>query len=198
MAKNQEKDTELDTVMTQLQVLDAEAAENAKVRMSMFMANMLVKGIEKFSKMRQDSLPQGVNKPDHSTNKYQQYASTKMPTGHKAEQDFNKVTGLDPSYYHTMRNLGNYQADRNDAAHETQYDFARLLLSDRYKNEFEGWYLPPLFEWVYDMTVEEAAKVKQNPKRPGQGEVRKEYLDQWLALGKGKLGNPEIAHRQKK
>ena len=184
ITKDQDKDTELDTIRTELEALSAEAAENAQVRMSMFMANMLVKDVEEFSKMGKDRLPQGVNKPDHSTNKYQQYASS-MPTGHKAEQDFHKATGLDPSYYRTLRNLKDYQDDRNDAAHETQHDFARLLLSNHYKNEFEGWYLPPLFEWIYDITVKEAAKVKQNPKRPGQGEMRKEYFDQWLALGKG-------------
>lgn len=45
IAKDQEKDTNLDTTMTKPEPLNAGAAENAKIRLTMDMAKMLVKGV---------------------------------------------------------------------------------------------------------------------------------------------------------
>lgn len=125
------------------------------------MANILVEGIKKFAKMRGDTFPEGGNDPTHSTNRYQQYAS-KMPVDKEAEEAWINNTHLDKTYLTMLKKVGQYQDKRNEAAHETEKEFAQLLLSPRYKDKGPHMRFGPTFNWVYGKTVDEAAAMVPN------------------------------------
>ncbi len=184
---------EMDEMKSQFAVLDAQLAAIDNVRLTMFVANLLLEAIKKLAKIRGEQFPKGNNDPEHSTNRYQQYAE-KLRYDDRGRAAWKKDTGLDPLFLTMVRNLKNHQIQRNDAAHETQYQFARLLLSNRYRNEDEHRLYGELFEWVYGMTVEVAAKVEQNPTPFAPNEIGavKAYLKKKVAFSAGKeeSGNP--------
>ena len=86
--------------------------------------------MKKVSEIRGDYLPKGTSDESHSTNWYWMYANT-FEQGPKVEHEWEKVLGLDKQYMRTFRNIEAYQERRNQVAHETEFQFARLLLSDR-------------------------------------------------------------------
>ena len=66
-------------------------------------------------------------------------------------------TGLDEKHIDIVRGLSLHVQRRNAAAHETQREFARLLLSEKYLNtqvyfDFEG-----TFEFTYGTSIEKTA-----------------------------------------
>ena len=153
-----------------LKILEAENATNAKARLKMFIANLLVKLIDKVSEILQRPLPEGTNNTEHSTTKYQTFAKD-LPYDKKAKLKWKEETKLKTKYIKTVKNLPKYQKQRNKAAHETQYHFARLLLSDRYRGKHPHNHYGPLFEYVYGMTVEDAAKVEIEEDFLGEDEL---------------------------
>jgi len=179
-------EAEVDEIKSQLAAID-------NVRLTMFVANLLLEAVKKLAKIRGEQFPKGNNDPEHSTNRYQQYAE-KLRYDDRGRAAWKKDTGLDPLFLTMVRNLKHHQIQRNDAAHETQYQFARLLLSNRYRNEDEHRLYGELFEWVYGMTVEVAAKVEQNPTPFAPNEIGavKAYLKKKVAFSAGKeeSGNP--------
>lgn len=191
--KDLQKDSRIKTLEAEVDEIKSQLAAIDNVRLTMFVANLLLEAVKKLAKIRGEQFPKGNNDPEHSTNRYQQYAE-KLRYDDRGRAAWKKDTGLDPLFLTMVRNLKHHQIQRNDAAHETQYQFARLLLSNRYRNEDEHRLYGELFEWVYGMTVEVAAKVEQNPTPFAPNEIGavKAYLKKKVAFSAGKeeSGNP--------
>lgn len=186
-------EAEIIDLKSQVAVLDSRFIASDMARLTMFVANLLLEAVKKLAKIRGEQFPKGNNDPEHSTNRYQQYAE-QLRYDDRVKAAWKKDTGLDPVLLKMMRNLKHHQVQRNDAAHETQYEFARLLLSNRYRDGDEHRLYGELFEWVYGMTVEEAAKVEQNPTPFAPDEIGdvEVYLKKKVASSAGKVesGNP--------
>jgi len=191
--KDLQKDSRIKSLEAEVDEIKSQLAAIDNVRLTMFVANLLLEAVKKLAKIRGEQFPKGNNDPEHSTNRYQQYAE-KLRYDDRGRAAWKKDTGLDPLFLTMVRNLKHHQIQRNDAAHETQYQFARLLLSNRYRNEDEHRLYGELFEWVYGMTVEVAAKVEQNPTPFAPNEIGavKAYLKKKVAFSAGKeeSGNP--------
>lgn len=188
--KDMKVNAEVNEIKAHFAVLNAHLAANDNVRLTMFVANLLLGAVKKLAKIRGEQFAKGNNDPEHSTTRYQQYAE-KLRYDDRGKAAWKKDTGLDPIHLTTVRNLGHYQTQRNDAAHETQHQFASLLLSDRYKNKREYYLYGELFEWVYGTTLEKAAKVEQNLTsfRPDEIEDIERYLKKKLADSAGNEGS---------
>ena len=125
--------------------------------------------------IRSDDFEQGVNDPAHSTNRYQQYVAG-LRKDDKAKRAWIKDTGgLSFEYIDDLENLKDYQDKRNLTAHETESSLARLLLSRRYKDTYKRKYYARAFRWVYDMDIEDAAKVESNPEVRTEEELERKF-----------------------
>ena len=163
--KNQERDTrelekdiEMATMRENIERLDAAARAVDKDRLAMFLSNMLIKGIQKYMKMRGDKLFEGLNDLTHSTSRYTIYVNG-IRDDEIAKIAWEQEIKLDGDYLTMLKGAGAYNGVRNKIAHETEYQFARLLLSHLYEGQKAHKHYSPMFKWVYDMTVDEEAKM---------------------------------------
>lgn len=170
------RDIELIEFKAKFAALDANDKARDVARLKMFLANLVVKLIDKVSAIQGRPLSEGSNDNAHSTNRYQAFA-TNMPDTKKSQRKWEQDTGLDHKYIKTVKNLAKYQKQRNKAAHETEYEFARLLLSDRYRDQHAHHHYGPVFKFVYNISVEDAAKVEREEDFEGKDEVNSD--DEW-------------------
>ena len=148
----------------------AKDKENDERKLNMFIANLVVKLIDKVSVLLGKALPEGSNDNTHSTNRYTNFVKDLSSTK-KSRAKWRELTKLNSKYLTTIINIETYQVDRNLTAHETEHDFARLLLSDRYRNQHEHNHFGPLLAYVYDKSVEELAGAQPRSGHRGEDEV---------------------------
>ena len=179
----QQKDIQMSDVNAQLaaicaslQVLEAKDKANDERKLNLFIANLLAKLIDKVSALQGKSLSEGNNDATHSTNRYITFANDLQNTP-KTRAKWRELTNLNSKYLTTVMNFGTYQGDRNVTAHETEHEFASLLLSDRYCHKHEHYHYGPLLEYVYGKSVGELAQVAPRKGFRGENEVPSDMDD---------------------
>lgn len=96
----------------------------------------MTKFVEKLSIKQKVNIPKeakGKNDPLHDKTKYMKAAATLFDKF--SAQDFKQRTGLDPAYRAFLGNYRKIIEARRAWAHETDDEFARLLLSDQFREE---------------------------------------------------------------
>ena len=105
-----------------------------RLRYTASKANLMTSFVKKLSVKQKVNIPQEAkNNPLHDNTKYMNAASTlfnKYPA-----QEFKDRTGLDPAYRILLQNYRKLVEARHKWAHETDDEFARLLLSRQFQEE---------------------------------------------------------------
>lgn len=138
--------------------LEQKDAEMDEDRLRLMLGNQMIAFVKKVVSVRKLSSDESrQSTSEHTTTRLQILAET-MP-----EKHFKRHTGLKPEYLGIVRNLGRFVDQRNYAPHETYTEFARILLSDRYRDSEVTMLHGPTFKFVYGINLEEAA-LKALPK----------------------------------
>ena len=107
-----------------------------RLRYTAFKANLMTSFVKKLSVKQKVHIPQeakGKNNPLHDNTKYVNAASTLF--NKYSAQEFKDRTGLDPAYRILLQNCRKFVEARHKWAHETDDEFARLLLSRQFQEE---------------------------------------------------------------
>ncbi|MCJ1243006.1 hypothetical protein MMC30_000202 [Trapelia coarctata] len=132
-----------------------------KRRLLFFAANLLTTVLQKISTTPglKDHQSDGANLSSHSSTRYAKVAES------LDKKTFVQKTGLSQACFKILKRYPQYIQDRNAAAHETQEDFADLLMSEEYKggNMYYQW--EKLFKFEYDKTVEEVYAASEEKTR---------------------------------
>ncbi|KAF2501332.1 hypothetical protein BU16DRAFT_196224 [Lophium mytilinum] len=123
------------------------------------MVTAFIKKIAKASKnINEHGLGGGGNSTEHSTKRYTSFA------GLVTAKDLEDITHLPRKYHIVLEKADQYIQDRNKGAHETEKKLARLLSSKRCRlsGEFDFW--APIFEYVYERSIEEVANKEMTPR----------------------------------
>ena len=152
----EDQETELEAHSARLVALEAVIEEiKIKIKQSeakkprLLESNLIVRLIDKISELQGKPLARGNNDGTHSITRYEQCAADLRNDTPAAKAKWTKVTGLKPKYMRTIKKLTRYRKYWNEPAHETDYDFARLLLSDRYRELPQRAHFGPLLEYVH-------------------------------------------------
>ena len=112
------------------------AKREDRLRFTAFKANLMTGFVKKLSMKQKVNIPseaKGKNDPLHDSTKYMNAASTLFDKF--TAEEFKKRTGLDPAYRVFLGNYRKFIEARREWAHETDEEFARLLLSRQFQEE---------------------------------------------------------------
>ena len=129
-----------------------------------------VEKLEGMSGKKVDQAAKGKNDPDHD--KKSKMSRSKMLLDNISAQNFTQCTGLPPKYRETITAFEEIVEKRNEACHETGFDFARLLLSIQFTDPvtselFNCAHWSTLLLWVEGYTtLEEMAVSARVMRRP--------------------------------
>ncbi|CAF9941497.1 hypothetical protein IMSHALPRED_002750 [Imshaugia aleurites] len=112
-----------------MQKLFDRANREDRLRFTAFKANLDF--VKKLSYKQKEA--KGKNDPLHDSTKYMNAAATLLKN--LTAQDFKQRTGLDPAYRVFLEHYRKFIEARREWAHETNNEFARLLLSDQFLEE---------------------------------------------------------------
>ncbi|MCJ1423492.1 hypothetical protein MMC29_001376 [Sticta canariensis] len=137
----------------QVQIVTEDSIARNDVQFRMCRGNLLMDLIKKL-------LPKEAKKSGHRPN------STRWTTmaENYAEADFKKATqnfnvcNDSAQMMQVFQSFGTFVRERNEAAHDSQVEMARLLTSSPYREKPDNQFWCHLFEYVYERTVEEAAQ----------------------------------------
>lgn len=119
--------------------------------------------VEKLADQNQILFDKGENNPDADKTIHIQTANNILQQVSATE--FEAKTGLPGKYRQQSAKYKEAAEKRNKWAHETEYEFARLLLSDQYQDpvrnaKLETEHYTKLLLWLYDKeTLQEMADV---------------------------------------
>ena len=127
----------------------------------------MIKFVEKLEVMLRKRGVQIVAKGgnDKAHDRKSKMSRSRMVLDNISAQNFTKCTGLPPKYRDTITAFERIVEKRNDTRHETQFDFARLLLSRQFTDPatavlFNCDHWSNLLLWVTGYpTLEEMAKL---------------------------------------
>ncbi|KAK4695888.1 hypothetical protein P7C71_g1942, partial [Lecanoromycetidae sp. Uapishka_2] len=169
----QEKyDSEIEQVRAQAQATAEKVAREERmrhreerIRYDAFKANLMEKVVEKISKKQKITFKKGKN--DSNADKTRLMDATNKILKKVTAQDFEKKTGLHKDYRTDLAKYEQLVDKRRVWAHETENEFAYLLLSDQFQGEkkaelnTEHW--ARLLLWVYDKAnLQEMAAVVED------------------------------------
>lgn len=149
--------------------LDSELEEARMRRLHAMAGNLMIEFVEKLLLDLKLKAASKGNDPDASKTHlvdgadqiYEKFG--KPHPGEKepypqADAKWEKGTKMSKIYRRALKDFEKLLKARNEQAHETSNEFARLLLSKRFKDQHEHLYWGPLLEYVKDRTVEDLAK----------------------------------------
>ncbi len=106
------------------------------MKLKVYQSDLMIKFVEKMELMLAKKGVQMVEKGG-STSGYDRKSKmsrSKNILDNISAQTFTQRTGLEPQYRDTIANFETIVETRNDAVHETQFQFARLLLKRQFKD----------------------------------------------------------------
>ena len=106
------------------------------MKFKVFKSDLMIKFAEKLESMlAKKGVPKvekGTSAPGHD--RKNKMSRSKNILDNISAQTFEQRTGLSSKYRETMANFENIVEKRNDAVHDTQFQFARLLLKRQFRD----------------------------------------------------------------
>ena len=140
------------------------------MKFKVYQSDLMIKFAEKMESMLAKKGVQMVEKStsDPGHDRKSKMSRSKNILDNISAQTFTQRTGLPPKYRDTMANFELIVEKRNDAVHDTQFQFARLLLKRQFKdpvnaNKHDCAHWAGLLLWVtgYETLEDMAAVAKK-------------------------------------
>ncbi|KAI9822013.1 MAG: hypothetical protein M1832_003185 [Thelocarpon impressellum] len=148
---------EVNTLKEEVKILEEEREHAEKTRLVMFVYNLLSDFVKKVYAQTGKKHLMGTDKAQQSVDPG--HARIVSAAKRITEKDL-KQCKVDTKYLAIIAKMDQYHAARNETAHESETEFARLLDKARYRSSgsYDRW--SPLFVYTYGKTVEQMLETR--------------------------------------